>query len=219
MGGGPAQGEANALLKPEYVIARILAGQLVIAGIEQDAPVAARVLHDGGAHFTASPMGLPALADYQFGSASAQATPGIEGDVWLTNLKELNHSTDSGKSYETIDGVTEANALGFGKPADGKKYPALYLIGKINDTRGFFRSDDAGATLWHGHGHGLRRGGGGERCAESAARAGGALRVGVCTPLGNRHISKSARLSSKPLSTISAPSRYWGNQYRRHRRV
>ena len=53
---------------------------------------------DGGAHFTASPTGLPGLADYQFGSASAPAAPGIEGDVWLTNFKELNHSTDSGKT-------------------------------------------------------------------------------------------------------------------------
>jgi photosystem II stability/assembly factor-like uncharacterized protein len=101
---------------------------------------------DGGAHFTASPMGLPALADYQLHSASAQATPGVEGDVWLTNLKELNHSTDSGKSFEAMPGVTEANQIGFGKPADGKKYPALYLMGKVGEVRGFFRSDDAGAN-------------------------------------------------------------------------
>jgi len=101
---------------------------------------------DGGAHFTASPTGLPALADYQYGSASAAATPGIEGDVWLTNFKELNHSTDSGKTYESIPSVSEAYALGFGKPADGKKYPALYLIGKIDNVVGFFRSDDVGAT-------------------------------------------------------------------------
>jgi len=101
---------------------------------------------DGGAHFTGSPSGLPNLADYQFSSASAQAVPGIEGDVWVTSLKELNHSTNSGKTYETVPGVTEVNALGFGKAADGKKYPALYLMGKINDVTGFFRSDDAGAT-------------------------------------------------------------------------
>jgi photosystem II stability/assembly factor-like uncharacterized protein len=101
---------------------------------------------DGGAHFTASSTGLPALADYQFGSSSAQATPGIEGDVWLTNFKELNHSTDSGKTYEAIGSVSEAYALGFGKAADGKKYPALYLIGKIDSVVGFFRSDDVGAT-------------------------------------------------------------------------
>jgi photosystem II stability/assembly factor-like uncharacterized protein len=101
---------------------------------------------DGGAHFTASPGGLPALPDYQLSSSSAQAVPGIEGDVWLTNFKELNHSTDSGKTYVAIDGVTEANAFGFGKPAEGKKYPALYLMGKVGDTRGFFRSDDAGVN-------------------------------------------------------------------------
>jgi photosystem II stability/assembly factor-like uncharacterized protein len=100
---------------------------------------------DGGAHFTASPTGLPNLPDYQFSSASAQATPGIEGDVWLTNFKELNHSTDGGKSYEAVSSVTEAYALGFGKAPEGKAYPALYLIGKIGDVTGFFRSDDAGA--------------------------------------------------------------------------
>jgi len=101
---------------------------------------------DGGAHFTASPTGLPALSDYQYSAATAQATPGIEGDVWLTNLKELNHSTDSGKSFESVASVTEAYALGFGKPAEGKKYPALYLVGKIGAVAGFFRSDDAGAS-------------------------------------------------------------------------
>jgi photosystem II stability/assembly factor-like uncharacterized protein len=101
---------------------------------------------DGGAHFTGAPTGLPSLADYQFSSGSAQAVPGIEGDVWITAGKELDHSTDSGKSYVTVDSVTEANGLGFGKPAEGKTYPALYLIGKVGETSGFFRSDDKGAT-------------------------------------------------------------------------
>ncbi len=101
---------------------------------------------DGGAHFTSSPNGLPSLADYEFSSGSAQAVPGIEGDVWLTTGKELNHSTDSGKNWETIASVNAAHALGFGKPAEGKKYPALYLVGKIGEVAGFFRSDDIGAT-------------------------------------------------------------------------
>jgi BNR/Asp-box repeat len=102
---------------------------------------------DGGAHFTASPTGLPNLADYQYNAASAQATPGVEGDVWLTAFKELDHSTDSGKTYEAVGSVTEAYGLGFGKPPEGKTYPTLYLIGKIGDVVGFFRSDDAG-TKW-----------------------------------------------------------------------
>jgi photosystem II stability/assembly factor-like uncharacterized protein len=66
--------------------------------------------------------------------------------VWLTTGKELNHSTDGGKSYETVESVTAAHALGFGKPAEGKKYPAMYLIGKVADVAGFFRSDDAGRS-------------------------------------------------------------------------
>jgi photosystem II stability/assembly factor-like uncharacterized protein len=101
---------------------------------------------DGGAHFTAAPTGLPGLGDYQYSSASVQATPGIEGDVWLTAFKELDHSTDSGKSYEQVTSVTEAYALGFGKPAEGTTYPTLYLIGKIGDVTGFFRSDDKGGS-------------------------------------------------------------------------
>jgi photosystem II stability/assembly factor-like uncharacterized protein len=101
---------------------------------------------DGGAHFTASPNGLPSLADYEFNMASAQAVPGIEGDLWLTTGKELNRSTDSGKTWETVSGITGAYALGFGKAAEGKTYPALYLIGKIGEVAGFFRSDDTGAT-------------------------------------------------------------------------
>jgi photosystem II stability/assembly factor-like uncharacterized protein len=101
---------------------------------------------DGGAHFTAAPNGLPNLSDYQWVSASIQAVPGIEGDVWVTAGKELSRSTDSGKSYNTVDSVSEATAIGFGKPAEGKKYPAVYLIGTVSDVSGFFRSDDAGAT-------------------------------------------------------------------------
>jgi photosystem II stability/assembly factor-like uncharacterized protein len=42
--------------------------------------------------------------------------------------------------------VNAAHALGFGKAAEGKTYPALYLIGKIGEVAGFFRSDDKGAT-------------------------------------------------------------------------
>jgi photosystem II stability/assembly factor-like uncharacterized protein len=101
---------------------------------------------DGAAHFAVAPGALPTLPDYSLGSGSAHAVPGIEGDVWLTTGKELYHSTDSGKTYRTIATVSESVALGFGKAAPGQKYPALYLVGKINDTPGFYRSDDAAAT-------------------------------------------------------------------------
>jgi hypothetical protein len=102
---------------------------------------------DGGAHFTAAPGGMPSLPGYNLGAGSAHAVPGIEGDVWLTTGKELYHSIDSGKTYRSVSSAGESIALGFGKAADGKTYPALYLVGKIHDAPGFFRSDDAGASF------------------------------------------------------------------------
>ena len=99
---------------------------------------------DGGAHFTPSSSGLPALAPHQYGASSAQATPGVPGDLWLTAFSELHHSIDAGRTYQPIPAVTEATALGFGKAPPGKGYPALYLIGKVGDVSGLFRSDDGG---------------------------------------------------------------------------
>jgi photosystem II stability/assembly factor-like uncharacterized protein len=101
---------------------------------------------DAGAHFVESHSGLPTLPDYNLGAGSIHAAPGVEGDVWLTTGKELYRSKDSGKTFDTVSSVGESNALGFGKPAEGKKFPAIYLIGKVNDTAGSFRSDDEGAT-------------------------------------------------------------------------
>jgi photosystem II stability/assembly factor-like uncharacterized protein len=101
---------------------------------------------DGGAHFSVAPGALPTLPEYNLGAGSVHAVPGVEGDVWLTTGKELYHSVDSGKTYRRVATVSDSVALGFGKAATGKKYPAIYVVGKVNDTPGFFRSDDTGAT-------------------------------------------------------------------------
>jgi photosystem II stability/assembly factor-like uncharacterized protein len=101
---------------------------------------------DGGAQFVQSHSGIPALPEYKLGAGSAQAVPGVEGDVWLTTGKEIFRSTDSGKTFDTVGSVTESAALGFGKAPQGKKFPAVYLIGTVDNVSGFFRSDDAGAT-------------------------------------------------------------------------
>jgi photosystem II stability/assembly factor-like uncharacterized protein len=42
--------------------------------------------------------------------------------------------------------VQEADSLGFGKAAPGKKFPALFLAGKVGNLQAIFRSDDAGAS-------------------------------------------------------------------------
>jgi hypothetical protein len=102
---------------------------------------------DGGASFLAGPAtGLPAEGNVRF-----KAVPGVEGDVWLAGGKTggtygLWHSSDAGASFTRLSTVDEADTVGFGKPAPGRRYPALFSSAKIQGVRGIFRSDDAGRS-------------------------------------------------------------------------
>lgn len=104
----------------------------------------AYVSTDAGAHFTVGSRGLPALPDYNLSAAGITSVLGIEGDVWLTSGKELVHSTDSGRDYKLVGSVEESYSLGFGKAAPGQRYPAMYLLGKVQGFTAFYRSDDGG---------------------------------------------------------------------------
>jgi hypothetical protein len=71
--------------------------------------------------------------------------PGIGGDVWLVTYNGLYHSTSSGwGNWSKAPGVTQATALGFGKAAPGAGYPAMYVVGTVNNVRGYYRSTDGG---------------------------------------------------------------------------
>ena len=48
-------------------------------------------------------------------------------------------------AVEDLAGRAEG-AVGFGKPAPGSNYPAVYVIGALEGQEGFFRSDDHGET-------------------------------------------------------------------------
>ncbi len=59
-------------------------------------------------------------------------SPAAEGDIWATSYNGLLHSTDSGATYPSVLGSgNSAYALGFGMPATGQTYPALYMIGQL----------------------------------------------------------------------------------------
>jgi hypothetical protein len=99
---------------------------------------------DGGATFTATATGLPAEGNVRFA-----AVPGYAGHVWLAggstgNTYGMWRSTNAGRTFKRIAAVDEGDAVGFGKPAPGRAYPAIYTSSKINGVRGIFRSDDAG---------------------------------------------------------------------------
>jgi photosystem II stability/assembly factor-like uncharacterized protein len=76
--------------------------------------------------------------------ASIRAVPGKEGDIWISTGKDLYRSTDSGKTFPAINGADEVKAVGFGKAADGKTYPAVFIAGTLGGIYGFYRSDDEG---------------------------------------------------------------------------
>ena len=100
---------------------------------------------DSGRTFTAAQNATAFI-----GGGVIHAVFGVEGDVWIVASSKtgsaLYHSTQSGDNFATV-GVDAAYAVGFGKPADGQTYPAVYLFGQVSGTPGLFRSDDQG-TSW-----------------------------------------------------------------------
>ncbi|MGC4088869.1 MAG: hypothetical protein QM756_13405 [Polyangiaceae bacterium] len=105
------------------------------------------VSQDGGATFTFTTGVLTSLPEYGLIVGSIQTVPELEGHIWITGGKELFHSNDSGNSYSAAPNVEESYAVGFGATMPGKKYPSIYLSGKVSGVSGFFRSDDEGATF------------------------------------------------------------------------
>ncbi len=82
------------------------------------------------------------------GSKIIRAVPGIEGGVWVAlGNNGLAKSTDSGANFTIVNGVSAAQAVGFGKAVQGNNFPAIYIWGTINNVSGIFRSIDGG-TSW-----------------------------------------------------------------------
>lgn len=102
---------------------------------------------DGGATFEASDTDVvPAEGNVRFA-----AVPGHTGDVWLAGGEDdgdygMWRSTDAGVTFEAVSDVDEGDSVGFGAPAPGADYPAVYTSSRIDGVRGIFRSDDAGQS-------------------------------------------------------------------------
>ena len=105
---------------------------------------------DGAASFNPTAAVFPPAenAGGWGGSGTAlSATPGVAGDLWLASRANgLYHSTNAGATFTKLDTTQESYSLGFGKAAPGKKYPALYLAGKVGNLQALFRSDNAGES-------------------------------------------------------------------------
>jgi photosystem II stability/assembly factor-like uncharacterized protein len=99
---------------------------------------------DGGATFTTNDV--TGLTVTNGSGMRLVAVPGQEGDLWLYGHGLLYHSTDGGPIFQPLVNPPDITALGFGKAARRKGYPALYITGSCNGQQGVFRSNDVGAT-------------------------------------------------------------------------
>ncbi|KAK7049315.1 hypothetical protein VNI00_005916 [Paramarasmius palmivorus] len=70
---------------------------------------------------------------------------GTTGDVWVSTDTGIFHSTDSGKTFTAVSGVSQAWSVALGAPKSSGGYPALYAAANISGL-GYFRSDDQGKT-------------------------------------------------------------------------
>lgn len=66
-------------------------------------------------------------------------------DVWLYGYSGLQHNTTCGLgTWTQSSGLSNVQAMGFGKAATGQSYPAIYIAGAYNGATGVFRSVDGG---------------------------------------------------------------------------
>eukprot|EP00727_Mastigamoeba_balamuthi_P001301 m51a1_g11168 putative xyloglucanase (854) ;mRNA; f:300524-303317 len=100
---------------------------------------------DAAATFTAS-----SASGFPSSGATVRAVFGTEGDVWVAGGSDsgLWHTTDSGATFTKLTTLVGAAQVGFGKAAEGKSYPAVFVAGRLasGGATGIFRSDDAGAS-------------------------------------------------------------------------
>ncbi|KAL4260404.1 WD40/YVTN repeat-like-containing domain superfamily protein [Pleurotus pulmonarius] len=103
----------------------------------------------GNTFYISNSNGAAFSASGSLGSSTSVSdvlvNPGLTGDVWVSTDKGLFHSTDSGATFTSISGVTQAWSIGFGAPVTAGGYPAIFVAANI-DGVGYFRSDDAGVN-------------------------------------------------------------------------
>jgi len=70
--------------------------------------------------------------------------PGKSGDVWIVAGNRVLHAMSTTTTPVAAKDISDANAVGFGRPRSGVGYPSVFLIGAVSGVEGAFRSDDGG---------------------------------------------------------------------------
>ncbi|WP_423600079.1 WD40/YVTN/BNR-like repeat-containing protein [Roseateles sp. MS654] len=101
---------------------------------------------DNGKTFTAIATGLDVLPSYAATHRLVSIPGAKRRDLWLATPNGLTHVDGVSAAPSKVAGVDVAYALGYGAPAAGQTYPALYLAGTVKGSYGLWRSDDRAAT-------------------------------------------------------------------------
>ncbi len=84
-----------------------------------------------------------------------QSVPGQAGDLFFTagpqggsqpDTLGFYHSTDQGVTWTAVPNVTSVDCFGFGAPAPGQSYPAIYIVGAVNGVFGIWQSNNEGQS-------------------------------------------------------------------------
>ena len=134
---------------------------------------------NGAAAFTAKSLNLSGVPTYILPQPEMDAVFGKEGHVWLANYEHgLMRTTNGGQNWTTINNVSSAFKVTFGKAATANGYPAVYIWGVVSGVNGIFRSDDEGAN-WTRINDDEREWGRGHTTLEGDQRIYGRLYVGL----------------------------------------
>ena len=99
----------------------------------------------------------PANHDFAYYNAWLSSVPGNAGHLFYTGGWQLSasypageqfwRSTNGGAAWTAVPNVMQVTCFGFGAPAPGQTYPAIYIAGFVNNVYGVWQSTD-NANTW-----------------------------------------------------------------------
>ncbi|MGA7539308.1 MAG: hypothetical protein WBW93_11160, partial [Steroidobacteraceae bacterium] len=91
-------------------------------------------------------------------NSTIMSVPGYAGNLFYTGgwqsgstasnpvNEPFYRSTDGGATWTAVPNILAVSCFGFGAPASGQSYPAIYIVGYVSNTLGIWRSDDNAQT-------------------------------------------------------------------------
>ena len=89
---------------------------------------------------------MPSLCRF-LAKPAISSSPEASRAVLNRSLKAFIDSTNQGATWTAVANVSEVSCFGFGAAAPGQSYPAIYIVGFVNNVYGIWESDN-NAQSW-----------------------------------------------------------------------